>query len=64
LIAGESEAWKDIEVKDLTEFLTYETMTEGGFPHCLHGGAGRERNSKSRTTAKPSPPIAVSLLTA
>jgi hypothetical protein len=31
--------------------MPYETMTEGGFPHCLHGGAGRERNSKSRTKA-------------
>jgi hypothetical protein len=23
----------------VTGFMTYETMTEGRFPHCLHGGA-------------------------
>jgi hypothetical protein len=56
---GGDYAHEQFELKDLTEFMTYETMTEGGFPHCLHGGAGRERNSKSRTTAKPSPPSAV-----
>jgi hypothetical protein len=47
------------------EFMTYET-NEGGADFLIVCMAERvrERNSKSRTTAKPSPPIAVSLLTA
>jgi hypothetical protein len=36
-------------------------MMEGGVRHCLHGGAGRERNSKSRTKAKLLPPPAATL---
>src|ERR1700722_16100484 len=28
-------------------------MTEGGFLHCLHGGAGREGKSEARTGARP-----------